>query len=197
MHDLPWHTYTHTASKHTLFALYLLCILHFFLCNLYLTQTRPCIHARDCIDSTWQLRSQRSSTEGSCTREMVVSRSFYVPIFRINPATWLHSVYEIRISPYLPVTPVQLMRPGTYWPKCILLNGWLYITSRPIFYDNVVCWLLVNIYRFLPIACATGLDPNWPGVAWGLAIFRRQIAHPCTKFKARKAFVVPYGVLCG
>ena len=37
--------------------------------------------------------------------------------------------------------------------------------------------------------------PNSSGGARGLAIFRRQVAYPCAKYKARKAFLLCSGVL--
>ena len=39
--------------------------------------------------------------------------------------------------------------------------------------------------------------PKLKGYARGLAVFQRQIAYPCAKYKARKAFLLFSGVLYG
>ena len=75
-----------------------------------------CMHA----DSCTKVSSQRDDA----FKELL-------PTFRIRPASWLHFVHEV-------VVPIsQSPQHSWYWPKRVLRSGWLYVTSRPIFFREM------------------------------------------------------------
>ena len=59
---------------------------------------------------------------------------------------WLHYLHEIRSSRLL-VTPAQLMRPGSYWLKCILYTVGVMVTLHNIlaclfFLGDIIIYML-------------------------------------------------------
>ena len=64
----------------------------------------------------------------------------------------------------------------------------------PVVYVTIVD-IVHNNYLLQKCKSAQMRVPKLTCDAWGLAMFQRQIAHPCAKYKARKAFLLCSGVL--
>ena len=55
---------------------------------------------------------------------------------------WYISFFYIHIISRLPQYSC-MTRPGMYWPKCVLCNGWLCLKSRPVFFQLGRCGSLI------------------------------------------------------
>ena len=102
----------------------------------------------------------------------------------VSPSLGSYGWSSGHISLFQLVTLLRLRSTGWKPVKCM---------QMPIVYISNYSWHSNSNYLFVEVRkCAY---PNSPGGARGLSVFRRQVAYPCVKYKARKVLFLCSGVL--